>query len=551
MAKAKKSQPEPISSPAAASMRSPLLVALPAMLLAAAVLLPFLDKAFTVDDTLFLKQAQHLLTDPLHPTAFSIVWSEFPWPVRMSAIMPSGPVTAYLLIPCVSAGGQEWIGHITQLLMFMLGLVAVASLAMRLGRSEAEARVASLILVSTPVALAMASNCMPDVPAMALGLVGIERIVAWREDRRLHQLVIAVAALIAAALARPHLAVLWGTATLVMVGDARSLRSWKGMPRLNWFAVAALPALAVVILLVTRDPEAPIGAFVGAAKTFGGFKNVANNAVAFSAHWSLVIPFAIPWVVLHPKRMLKRVGLYASAIGAVIVLQARGAHHPYLVGAAAGIGIASVWDVFHDGWRRKDSIQLVLGSWLLVSIPVLFYQHLPSKYQLASAPAVAILVATALARQSAQVRRFATAAIVIVGVGLGHLIVRADNELAELGRRAARELIAPNVAAGRRVWFDGHWGFQWYAEKAGAVCLTATPPRPAFGDLAVSSLRTGGGVNALFPGRVLVQTLPSSPRGGRIMSFALDAGFYGTAWGYLPWAWGNDVTDRYELWRLQ
>jgi hypothetical protein len=33
-------------------------------------LIPFLNKAFTIDDTMFLLQAKHLLSDPLHPTAF-------------------------------------------------------------------------------------------------------------------------------------------------------------------------------------------------------------------------------------------------------------------------------------------------------------------------------------------------------------------------------------------------------------------------------------------------------------------------------------------------
>jgi hypothetical protein len=195
-------------------------------------------------------------------------------------------------------------------------------------------------------------------------------------------------------------------------------------------------------------------------------------------------------------------------------------------------------------------MQLALGLWLLVAVPVMFYQHMPSKYQLASAPAAAILLASALGELRDRSRRAATVAIVATGIGLGLLIVKADADLAGLGRVAARDLIAPNVASGHRVWFDGHWGFQWYAEKAGASCLTATPPRPSRGDLAVSSFRTGGGVNALFPGRTLIKSVEGASSGGRIMSFALGAGFYGTAWGYLPWARGDDILDRYDLWRL-
>ena len=55
----------------------------------------------------------------------------------------------------------------------------------------------------------------------------------------------------------------------------------------------------------------------------------------------------------------------------------------------------------------------------------------------------------------------------IAGVTLGIAILRADAAFAGLGRRAVAELIAPNVAAGHRVWFATNWGFQWYATRAG------------------------------------------------------------------------------------
>ena len=63
--------------------------ALPALLLAAAVLLPFLNKAFTMDDTVFMREAMHALADPLHPTAFEMVWTYDSQ--RLSTIIPTGP----------------------------------------------------------------------------------------------------------------------------------------------------------------------------------------------------------------------------------------------------------------------------------------------------------------------------------------------------------------------------------------------------------------------------------------------------------------------------
>ena len=34
------------------------------------------------------------------------------------------------------------------------------------------------------------------------------------------------------------------------------------------------------------------------------------------------------------------------------------------------------------------------------------------------------------------------------------------------------------------------------------------------------------------------------------MSKDAGAGFYSNSWGYLPWAWNDDVNDAVELWLL-
>ena len=50
-------------------------LAAPAMLLASLLVLPFLDRPFTIDDPLFLRAAEHVLADPLHPASFEQVWN--------------------------------------------------------------------------------------------------------------------------------------------------------------------------------------------------------------------------------------------------------------------------------------------------------------------------------------------------------------------------------------------------------------------------------------------------------------------------------------------
>src|SRR5205814_1613108 len=111
------------------------------------------------------------------------------------------------------------VAHQVQLAAFAFAIAATVALALRLGLSQARATVAGLLLAATPAALAMAGTAMPDVPAMGLGALAMERLIAWRDERRAHQALAASIVFALATLARPHLLTLAGPAALVLLGD--------------------------------------------------------------------------------------------------------------------------------------------------------------------------------------------------------------------------------------------------------------------------------------------------------------------------------------------
>jgi hypothetical protein len=542
---------EPANGYDPAMVRTSLRCAAPALLVAALVLVPHFDKAYTIDDPLFLKQAEQLLSDPLHPTAFEVVWSESFEPQRMSAIMPSGPAMAYLLVPCALAGAPEWLAHLTGLAVFALALLATAALALRLGTSESSARAAALLLAATPAALALASTAMPDVPAMAFGVLGIERLLAFRDGRGWSQALAASVALAFAALSRSHLLLLLPVGALLLVGGPLATQRLRELGWRPWLPLVAAPALFVAFAWLTRDPLAPNTALLESAQRYMDSSQLVRNVTGFAAHWTLALPLALPWAALRWRALVRQPFLYVAAlVWGVLLVQSEPRPDALLGVAAAVLSAGVLWDVIADALRRRDAVQLALGAWLLIALPIAVYTHLPSKYLVASAPAAAILVARALESQSRTFARALLGATLVAGVVLGMLVIRADAAFAELGRRAAAELIAPNVRAGRTVWFDGHWGFQWYAERAGARPLTSTPPHPKSGDLILSGKRSMGQKLEYFPQRVLRGVLEDTAPGGRVMSKRLGAGFYSTRWGLLPWAFGDDLRDRFELWQL-
>jgi len=524
----------------------------PAILVAALLLIPFYHKAFTIDDTLFLKQASQVLKDPLHPTAFSTVWSEAPVPLRMSAIMPSGPVMAYLLVPSILLDGAEWAAHLAVLATMFLALLATASLALRLGLDEAGARWAALLLACTPSAIGMAATAMPDVPAMAFGVLGLERALAFRQDRRWHQAALSALGLALGAMARPHAILLVAVAGLLFLVQGGSLRDRIRGAGTAWLPLLAAPLLFLAVLVVMRDPASGAGASALAAETFSALAFVRSNLVAYAVHWVLVIPLALPWTVMRWKRLIRGPVLYIGAAAGTVAVALATEFHGYapIVGPIAGLGLAVLWDVFADARTRRDRLQGALGAALMVPLPIVAYLHLPSKYLLVSAPAAAILVVRALRARGPRFARPVLATTLVLGAALGLLIVRADADFAGLARRATAEWIAPRVAEGKRVWFSGNWGFQWYAEKAGARPLTISPPLPYAGDFAVADLDAFGFRILERNDLATLAAMTEGKPGGRIIAPQQCTGFYSNGWGFLPWTWSSKVHKRFVLFQF-
>lgn len=533
------------------SFSSTLRSAFPGVVLALALSLPFLGKAFTIDDTLFMRQAEQARLSPRTPTAFEMVWSEFPYPLRMSSIMPSGPLMAWLLVPAAAAGGSEPIAHGIVALLFAAAVAATVRLAQRLETGDRAAAWCGLLTAAAPAAVGMATTAMPDVPGMALGVIGIEQSLAWRERGGIRRAVVASLALAGAALARPHLLLLPAVALGLM---ARTAASRRDVPRtLAAGVVPALvgPAVFAVVLWATQDPLGGAAATAGAARTFSSLRNLGSNLVAYLVHLSAAIPLALPWLALHPLRVLRRPALWIVApLSAVVVaLGTEHARHAFWVGPLAGLGAAVLHDVLASALEERDPLRGVLGAWMLLVVPVTVYLHFPSKYLLAAAPAAAILVVSAASRAGRR-GTVVLAATTLLAAALGVGIARADASFAEMGRRAVREWVVPAVANGKPVWFSGHWGFQWYAERAGARPLTATPPFPSKGDLAVSSLLAFGHRIRTLPGWRHVSMITDTTPGGRIFCLDRCAGFYTNGWGYLPWAWSDEPIDVYDLWEF-
>jgi hypothetical protein len=547
-----------------------LLAAWPALLLASVILLPWLGKAHTIDDTTFLLQAEQVLKDPLHPTAFEMVADGER--IRLSSKLVSGPVMAYLLVPSVLLGGAEWAAHLVQYLLMLWAILATVSLAFRLGVDGRGARIAGLLLASTPAVMVMATTSMADVPAMAFAVLGMERFVAWRYEFRWHQCLATLICFSFAALSRPHLILILPVAFALECGSllplfrraslssepppnaphgAPALQSCSGAKRTLMLLCPLFFAaiLTVFVAALTADPFRPGSDFMSVAFSRLHAENIASNLAAFFLHWIFAFPLVLLWICLGVcwKRLPCNPAFWlAPAIAILIWILDQGTPRVGLRSLAlACVGAFVLLDILFNAWRHRDGVQLFLGTWLLISLPAIAYVQLPSKYLATSAPAASILLAL-LVKGGSPHLRFMRWIAVSAGIVLSLLIIAADAEFAAIGRRVAADQIAPRVTKGIRVWINSEWGFQWYALKAGATPVSKQPPYPSQGDVLVSSSVAPHLTLDLYPNRHLIASFTENSRFGRIMT--RPAGFYSNGYGYLPWFFRNGEIETVTIW---
>jgi hypothetical protein len=517
------------------------------LLLASVVLLPFLGKAHTIDDVTFLLQAKHALRDFWHPTAFEMVSDGER--IRLSAMLVTGPLMAWLLIPCVSLGGAEWVAHLLQWLLVCVTVLSTVRIASRFELGTAATRIAGLFVASCPAVIGMATTSMSDVPAMAFAALGLERFLAWVDDRRASQGVAAALALACASLSRSHALALPLVASLALLPR-------PGAARQGRVAVAALPLvaswlLAGALLLVTADPAAAHGSIIDAIRGREPLHRVGINLTGFGVHWLAAVPLALPWLWARARALaLDVVSWLAFAIAGTLLALRVEPRLNVAIAVAAALAFVMLLDVLLDALRRGDRTQLLLGVWLLPPLIALPYVQLPCKFLLISVPAAALLTGRLLDREQGRLPAVTAGALIAAATALGLLVVLTDAQFADAGRRAARVDIAPRVRAGERVRFYGAWGAQWYAMQTGAEVAATGDPPPVPGDILVASVGTPGAL----PGNDLsLEPLGEhavTSRFGQIMSRGEGVGFYSNWYGYLPWTWKNGLIERIVVWRV-
>jgi len=523
------------------------------------VLLPFSGKAFNIDDTLFLWMARQIQSSPLDPYGFSGNWDGL---LRAAPeIIKNPPVAGYYIAIAASIGG---FGEHALHMAFLLPALAVSLGAYFLARRfTAMPLAAALIAALSPVFMLSANTVMCDTLMLAFW---VWAVLLWvRGLERGEPLTLAAAGALVAASALTK----YFGASLIPLLAAYSLLERK--PIRLWLPGILVPVAALLGFqwatgaLYGRGFLTDASGYATAIQGEGGSGAIEKTFIglAFTGGCFIAALFYGPLIwsrrafiagvaaALAGAAFLSRI----SHIGPAPVVIDGAVRWPLVIGFAvfAASGASLLFLCVRDLVKSRSSGSALLAMWVFgtFAFAVFFNWTINGRSVLPLVPAAAILIVRAVesgwegkARPAALFLPLLACLLVTV------LVMRADSSLANSARAAARDITREYGGTGR-VWFQGHWGFQYYMEDGGAMPVEWGRSLIRRGDIVVFPLNN---VNLrLVPGESVTVIgdlrYATSPGWLATMSLTPGAGFYAGEWGPLPYLAGQAGPERYLVLR--
>lgn len=530
-----------------------------ALALTVICLAPFLNKPVHLDDTMQVMIARHIVQHPLDYYGLPINWYGHLEPVY--AIHTHPPlVPFYLALTGIVLGFSEIALHAGYLPVAMAFIAGTYILAGRLCRNPLLAALAAL---ATPVTMVSSTNLIMDLHlstfftlALALWVVGIE------DDRR---------GVLAASGVFMGLALLckYFGATTVPLAIVYALMRKKRMA--SWVLVLTIPVLmfgAEQIINYEIYGRSTMTNAVGLVKSAHhgmGAPLIQRLANGISFAGGCFVPAALFWTLGRTGRGLAKVVLSGLALAVVIALLGvprvwttfGGENLPAMsvlqciVFILAGVFIGGL--ILEEIRADRSPVTVLLALWLLGTFvyAAALNWSVTARAFLPAVPAVSILAVRNLERRAPAGwtgwKRIVYAPVLLSGI-LAFYIGWADYQWAASAKSAAEKFVAQRSAIKGELYFQGHWGWQYYMEQAGIKPFDSEDTKLKPGDCVVIPLN---GSNLIEIPELMVRSrknfaTPTS-RFIAIMNTRLGAGFYSDAWGPLPFVFGPVPPDIYQV----
>jgi len=211
----------------------------------------------------------------------------------------------------------------------------------------------------------------------------------------------------------------------------------------------------------------------------------------------------------------------------------------------------------YDLWKDRSAESLLLFLWFTGTFIFASFVNwsINGRSMLPLVPVAGLLLVRGVSRQGLELpemlslRSTPLALSLVCAWSISMLVAWSDYALAGTARQAADIIMAFSRTTDLPLLFQGHWGYQYYMESNGAFAWDARKvyPRPFM--IAVPENNTNQVPEVMKgAGAIPMRKLPLTPAKFLTdMNADLRAGFYSSAFGALPFAFGNVPAEKYEI----
>ncbi len=526
-----------------------------------AALAPFLNKAFHIDDPVYIRVAQQIVEHPLDPYGFEMNWYGTAMLVHEFNQNPPG-VSYYLALAGWLFGWGERALHGAMLLPAIALNLGVYALARRF-----TARPMTAVLVSflTPAILVSSTNVMTDVLMLAFYVWAIAAFVYGIKPGNVW-LLAASGALMGAAFFTKY----FGITLLPLLFVYGVMEKRKAGP---WLVTLVIP-LALVLAYQGWTTALYGRGLFSAATAYASGQSAAGSSQSAIAMGFAALCFTggcfFSALFFTPMLWSRRGWIAGALIAGVAVLV------PLMPGSFVSPALTEFLDlsavsivliaVFIAGGvqivtlaalelRRRNAEGVLLFCWCVGTLAFAAYMNwtVNARSLLPLGPVAGILVARRLEERGLEKkgvgwpRREALAHVCAGAMALW--VALGDYQFAEVARVAAARV--KEYQANATVYFQGHWGFQYYMEAAGIPAQDFVHSPIKAGDIIAIPWNN---TNTQFypPDQVQQIDSLSYPLRGFMATtnISVGAGFYSHGYGPLPFVIGpvpNEVVWVYRV----
>jgi 4-amino-4-deoxy-L-arabinose transferase-like glycosyltransferase len=530
-----------------------------------ACLLPFINKAYHIDDTLFVWIARNILDKPFDFYGFSVHWGDNMVP--MSEVTKNPPIASYYTaLAALVAGFGERALHVAFFLPAIGFTTGVYVLARRFTSMPFQAALAAAF---TPVFFVSATTVMSDVMMLAFWCWAV---VFWlRGSERDEPLMMLFASVL---IALSALTKYFGVSLIPLLAVYSLLKGYSIRRWAPWMAVPI--AILAGYQWVTHEMYGK-GLFLDAVYHVGlvqtifirSYLNKASIGLSFVGGCVITALFYAP--LLWSRRTLVMWTAGTIVVGFVLVrfnlleeffLPSWGVKGvltmwvsvQFVIFVVAGINLLAI--SLADLLRRRDAQSVFLFLWIIGTFFFAGFVNWTNNGRsiLPMVPVAGILLMRSIEDRygpSDGTGGWRVLLPLVPALVLSFMVAKADYALANSARTAAA-YINEEYAAKGRLWFQGHWGFQYYMEEAGAEPIDWYKTPLKIGDLIVvptnnTSIRQMPGSQVLL----IEEKWFDASEWATTMNSEVGASFYDSLLGPLPYAIGPAKRERYQIYLIR